>query len=272
MRILIVGASGQLGSELHVLFPDADCPTHDELDITNLESVNRYLVSHCKIPYDVCIHCAALINQNKIEHHHPEYVLKNFMIDDSDIVCNTINTNIIGTGYLSEFVAIGYIKKIVYISTEYIYKGNYGNYSEDDDVFPVNRYGWSKLAGEGIVRQLNENQYLIIRCAFSPKEWHRDVAFTDAYSSREPVNTIAKKISILIINNAYGVYNIGQKRKSIWKYATSISPNKKIEKMKMIEDISGVKRPQDSSLNTKKYKKFITNLKDSIDDNNSYSM
>ena len=57
MAVLITGGSGRLGKELRKNFPDALAPTHEELDITNIERVKQYV---SQFNFDMIIHCAAL--------------------------------------------------------------------------------------------------------------------------------------------------------------------------------------------------------------------
>ncbi len=44
--------------------------------------------------------------------------------------------------------------RFVYISTDGVYVGTKGNYSEEDETAPYNIYGWTKLGGELVVRAL----------------------------------------------------------------------------------------------------------------------
>ncbi len=41
---------------------------------------------------------------------------------------------------------------MVQVSTDYVFDGEKGNYSENDETRPVNKYGESKLQGENSVR------------------------------------------------------------------------------------------------------------------------
>ena len=76
-----------------------------------------------------------------------------------------IEVNIIGTAVIAELCS-RYKIKLVYISTDYVFRGDKGNYKEDDLVFPMNKYAWSKLAGECAV---HVDDYLIIRTSFGEK-------------------------------------------------------------------------------------------------------
>ena len=57
--------------------------------------------------------------------------------------------------------------RFIYISTDYVFDGNKGNYSENDKPNPRSTYGKSKLSAENIVKTLNN--YLIIRTSFFSK-------------------------------------------------------------------------------------------------------
>ena len=62
-----------------------------------------------------------------------------------------LDVNIVGTANLVRACMERNIK-ILYISTDYVFKGDRGMYKEDDPVFPANKYAWSKLGGECAVR------------------------------------------------------------------------------------------------------------------------
>jgi dTDP-4-dehydrorhamnose reductase len=233
MRVLLIGGSGVLGTELRRHFVFADAPSHNELDICNIKSIIPYV----RKKYDKIILVAGDKNQGVIE------------LDSR----NALKTNIQGTSNVVEALQLNNsTTQLVYISTSYVYKGNKRYHREDEGVFPCNKYAWSKLGGECAVRMLNEKQHLIIRCEFSKAPWHNKYAFTDQYTSREEIRTIAYKIWRLLIKDAFGTYNIGGKRKSVYQYAKSLMDEDEVIKCKM-KDFATVPLPHDSSLNTDKY-------------------
>jgi dTDP-4-dehydrorhamnose reductase len=146
--------------------------------------------------------------------------------------------------------------RLTYVSTGYVYKGDHAYHKEDDGLLPCNKYAWSKLSGECSVRMLNEDQYLIIRCEFSKAPWHRTHAFINQFTSREEVEITAHKICELIVKGATGTYNVGGDRKSVYKYAQSLSGGKKISEC-LMKDFATVPLPYDSSLYTGKYNRFM---------------
>ncbi len=52
--------------------------------------------------------------------------------------------------------------KLVFFSSDYVFDGNNGPYSEDDPTNPISYYGVTKLEGEKLIKQLVKD-YLIIR-------------------------------------------------------------------------------------------------------------
>jgi dTDP-4-dehydrorhamnose reductase len=243
MRLLLIGGSGLLGTEiqrqLKLLHPSVhvDAPTHKELDICNIKKIIPYV----QRKYDKIMLLAGEKNQNVIE-------------QDS---YRALRTNIQGIGNVVESLQISDSPtQLVYVSTGYVYKGDKQYHKEDDGVLPCNKYAWSKLGGECIVRMLDEKQYLVIRCEFSKAPWHRSHAFIDQYTSREEIVITTYKMCALLLKNATGTFNIGGKRQSVYQYARSLDQGKKISKCKM-KDFATVPLPYDSSLNTSKYNKFM---------------
>ena len=76
--------------------------------------------------------------------------------------------------------------KIIYISTDYVFPGTKGNYSETDLPSPANWYGYTKLAGEWEIR-LNSQNWCIIRTSFRPLKWSFPTAFTNVFTSADYV-------------------------------------------------------------------------------------
>lgn len=228
-KVIFTGGSGLLGTAMKKLRPDFLYPTHEEFDITNLEKIQKYITLH---PFDHIIHAAAFISPPKIELQPTK----------------AINVNIIGTSNLVMICAL-HQAKFTYISTDYVFQGNVGNYKETDAVNPVNKYAWSKLGGECAVR-LYDNS-LIIRTTFGPNIFPYDKAFIDQYTSRESVSVIANKINNILDKGLKGVIHIGGSKKTVYEYAKGLDPSKEIGKLS-IKDVPFVV-PVDTSLDTGRY-------------------
>src|SRR5580765_7982874 len=110
MRIVLTGGSGALGIELKKINPEILCPTHDSIDIQDYEKLYDYISDEKP---ELIIHAAAVTDNRVVEKNPVE----------------AINTNIIGTANIS-VICYELGIRLVYISSDYIYKGDRGNYKE----------------------------------------------------------------------------------------------------------------------------------------------
>lgn len=146
MRIAIIGANGQLGTDLVRVFGEdpsfeAIPLTHKDLDVTVPETLKGLK----ELKPDVIINTAAYVRVDDAE-LYPE---KAFAVN----AVGALNVARIA----SEIGAIN-----VYISTDYVFDGTKGEpYTEDDVPNPRNVYGASKLAGEILTRNYSSKHYII---------------------------------------------------------------------------------------------------------------
>lgn len=126
---LVTGANGQLGRELHLLLGDvAVYAGRDVLDIGDEEAVRAFFEAQS---FDFVINCAAYTAVDKAE--------EDFEAAD--------RINRLGPALLAK-----YGKRIVHISTDYVFDGTACRpYREDDAANPLSVYGSTKLAGERAV-------------------------------------------------------------------------------------------------------------------------
>jgi dTDP-4-dehydrorhamnose reductase len=237
-NILFTGGSGLLGAEMRKIYSDELFPTSIDLDITDVEEcfryMNRLMVRYPSIT--TIVHMAAFTSPPKID------------VDP----LRAVAVNIVGTSNIVS-VAILYGLRLIYMSTDYVFDGKKGNYTESDAVNPINKYSWSKLGGECAVRLCDK--HVIVRTSFGPDEFPYPGAPTDQYTSREKVSTIAKKIAKVVNSDFIGTINIGSERRTVYDYAKSVSPEKEIKEMS-IRDMKSA-TPEDTSLNTGLYKKLF---------------
>lgn len=230
VQMLLTGGSGLLGIELRKLGVEFDAPTRDELDITDAAAVSRYVASSSP---DVIIHAAAVTNNREIEANPSE----------------ALDTNIKGTTNLVQ-ACIGTRIRLVFLSTDYVYKGDHGNYMETDPVLPSNLYAWTKLAGEAAVCAVAN--HLIIRTSFGSPAFDYPAAFTDKWSSKEYVDVIAPELLEAARSPLTGIVNIGGARRTIYDYAVSRNPDvKKIERSN-----SRHESPADTSMSLDKWQSY----------------
>ena len=219
-KVLITGGTGQLGAELSVglknnydvINTSKQNSTNNftnnnfvKLDISKREDVKRILT---KYNPNIIINCGALTNVDECEKN------KNY----------ARQINVQGLANL-----ISYSKpntKIVQISTNYVFDGKEGAYSELDSTYPINYYGKTKLESENILRGSNR-EYLIIRTnvvySANFKKYNNFVSWvyknlknkseinvcTDQISNPTWTKTLIIAINQLLIFGAVGLYNFG---------------------------------------------------------------
>ena len=203
-KYLITGGSGKLGTHLKELL-SCETPTHQQFDITDPKKIRNYLNED----YKAIIHLAAISDQQYAANHQEESYI----------------VNVLGCRNLAK-IANEKNLKIIYISTDYVFPGTKGNYSETDLPSPANWYGYTKLAGEWEIR-LNSQIWCIIRTSFRPLKWSFPTAFTNVFTSADYVDVIAKEIFLCSKMNIEGIIHIGTQKKSF--YDLAIKMNKKIE-------------------------------------------
>lgn len=235
-RILYTGGGGLLGRELKRHLPRAHFPSRAEFDITSYDAMDAFVgalvAASPDAPLRTIVHGAAFTSPPKV---------------DQDPV-RALDANIVGTANVVR-LAQKYRLKVLYISTDYVFRGDRGNYSEADAVDPVNKYAWSKLGGECAVRM--HDDALIIRTSFGPNVFPYPKAFDDQFTSRESVGVFARKLVVILGSEVKGVLHVGGPRRSVYEYAQSLDPSKDIGRLS-IKDVSFAV-PVDTSLDTSKY-------------------
>jgi dTDP-4-dehydrorhamnose reductase len=235
--IVVTGGSGRFGKILKLANNQNKIffPLKKELDILNEKKISNYLL---KIKPDILIHLAGLSRPMK-EHY------KN--------INKSINLNIIGTANITK-VCNKYNIKLIYFSTNYVYPGVKGNYSEKDALLPVNNYAWSKLGGEACV-QLYKNS-LILRVCMTEKPFVHKKAFVNVKTSFIFHEYVAKILFKVI--NKKGILNIGGLPRYIYNFAKKDKSDVKKDYLKKHLDLG---MPINSSLNINKMKKIIKKSK-----------
>jgi len=242
-KILLTGATGNLGQAIvkSNILPGLLTPSRQVLDITRPDSIKNFFD---KNDIDAIIHCAAMARLKECE--------------ENPIDC--VNTNIIGTGNL----IMETLKKenktnakirFVHISTDGVYEGLGGNYSEKDETIPCNKYGWSKLGSECSVNLLSN--FCIIRTRFfDPENIKFEKSATDAYTSKITVNELAKSICLMLNNNFIGTINIGEKKISDFEAYKKYKQSIKSCKFEDILKETNFPLTKDASMNTNLWKKI----------------
>jgi dTDP-4-dehydrorhamnose reductase len=150
ISILVTGAKGQLGNELHrasenypgMQFHHTDI---EELDITDAQAVKAFLAQN---PVQFIVNCAAYTAVDRAE-EDPE---------------NAMQLNARAVAILAE-AAAGMNIQLMHISTDYVFSGeNNRPYKTDDPVNPQTVYGKTKLEGENALSRAGTG--IIIRTSW----------------------------------------------------------------------------------------------------------
>ena len=221
MKILIIGASGQLGNDLlrQLSSEDIVALSHLDIEITDITSVKQAL-----------------------EKHHPDSIINTaafHRVDDCEVEPDkAFSVNALGVRNVA--VATQQIQAtLMHISTDYIFGGEAEPrntpYTEFDTPIPPNIYGESKLAGEKFVRDFCQKYFIIrtsglfgvagssgkggnfvetmLRLAKERDELRvvNDQVFSPTYTK-----DLARKIAQLITTEYYGTFHITNRDTCSW--------------------------------------------------------
>lgn len=218
---MITGGKGLLASHLKEYFPDALFVDIEEMDLTNVDSIKD---AFKKYSPEVVLHLGAYTDVGKAEYEKRE--------------CYRVN--VFGTEQLAVRSP-----RFIYMSTEYVFDGEKGNYKENDVPAPVNFYSMTKLLGEYVATK--SPRYSIIRGLFKPSPYPHAAVPTDMWTSGDYVEIMAKKVAHAVKNEDTlpRVVHIGTGRKNLYQLALQ---TKKVQPTKRMS--IPVRLPRDTSLNT----------------------
>jgi dTDP-4-dehydrorhamnose reductase len=256
----ITGAGGLIGS--HIVRPAprewaVRALTRTGLDLTDFAAVRAAFERESP---QLIIHCAAL---------------------SSIAACNANpqlawRTNLEGTKNLADLAAN---IPLLLFSTDLVFDGRKGNYSESDTVNPLSLYGETKVAAEQVV--LANPKHLVIRTTLtagaSPRgdrsldeqlrlTWKRGETtrlFVDEFRSPIPAEVTARAVWDLIGKNGAGLFHLGGSdrisRFELGRVVAACSPqlNPRIEPIS-IRELSEARRPPDTSLNSEKIQRMLS--------------
>ncbi|MCB9953962.1 MAG: dTDP-4-dehydrorhamnose reductase [Planctomycetaceae bacterium] len=148
MQIAVLGAAGQLGTELCLQLGDRALPwTRADVDLTNPDSVRAALTSFT----GTCVINAAAYNKVDIAEEEPQVAYA---------------VNALGPRLLAQECADRDLA-LVHVSTDYVFgleADRTNPFTELDAPGPVSCYGQSKLAGEYFVRSICPRHFVVRTC------------------------------------------------------------------------------------------------------------
>jgi len=148
MRILIIGSSGLLGSDLVEQWADDEVipATSSDVDIRDVRLARQFIT---QVRPDWVVLAAAYTDVDGSERNREQ----------------AFAVNSEGTRNVAR-VAQELDRKLFYVSTDYVFDGkSHRPYEPDDPIHPLNVYGASKAAGENAVREESKH-WLIARTSW----------------------------------------------------------------------------------------------------------
>lgn len=191
-RVLIIGASGKVGLELTKEFKNSEFKNEFEifgtsnssksdkllsLDITNEKDLQDIFED---IKPNIVILSAALTYAEYCE-EQPELAKK-------------INVN--GTKNILDLCK-NFKCKLIFLSSDYVFDGKVGPYSESSSTNPLNVLGKTKVEAEKIIQEVND--HLIIRTA-----WVNDISKDSKSYALHVINSLTKNEKIMAPIDQFG--------------------------------------------------------------------
>ena len=215
MKIPICGTglSGLVGSRVTELLQDKysfnDLSLTTGVDITDYESLEKKIKED---PSEIIIHMAAKTDVDACE--------------DDKILGEEGTAWVVNVDATRNIVecAQNYGKKIIYISTDFVFDGTRDFYTEEDLPNPVNWYGVTKFEGERIITESNVS-YVILRLAYPyrasyekkqdflrrivdvSKKYQNITALSDHIFTPTFIDDLAWVIDFFIQKNLSGIYH-----------------------------------------------------------------
>lgn len=200
---IVTGSNGLLGKELRRQVgdnPHYRFTTRENLDILNSEMVKSFYTTH---PDSITVHLAAYTATKNAETEREK----------------CYQTNVVGTRNIALAA-----DKLLYVSSDHVFSGVTGNYSENDEPCPWNHYGWTKLAGEHEACRARECK--IVRCSFRPRPYPYRVAYGNVYTTAMWVDDMARKLlwCLEYYDSLPPVLHMGGIRQTYYEFAVENGP------------------------------------------------
>jgi dTDP-4-dehydrorhamnose reductase len=218
MTILLIGADGQLGSDLRVLLADDRIVPlfYPAFDITCPDDIRGVLAAAHP---DLVINTAAFHRVDECEDRVEEAFRVNaFAVRDLALACQEAGA------------------ALVHFSTDYVFDGRKnGPYVEEDAPGPLNAYAASKLAGEYFVRAACERHFIVRTSGLfglaGPKDKGRNFIDTmleladqgrlirvvnDQRVTPTSTEELAARVNDLIRTTGYGLFHLTNEGSCTW--------------------------------------------------------
>lgn len=269
MKYCVSGSSGQLGDAMRHMIGsgghdfvgiDVDSAGIDlAVDVTNTNQMESFFE---KTTFDWFIHAAAYTNVDACEEN--KLLAEKVNAESVDIIAK---------------LCAQHNRKLCLISTDYVFDGEIGNYSEDAPTNPLQHYGLTKLRGEDKLIRTGIEHIILRTSVLWSKTKHNFVTWVKTELSNgktiklaedqivcpTSTETLGNMILSLTSQNRFGLFN-----------ATGSTPHSRFEMGKIIQrkfDLGGeiipcsirdfdfaAARPQNSSLDVSKISQYVRSV------------
>jgi dTDP-4-dehydrorhamnose reductase len=268
MRIVVTGASGQLGA---YLLRDPGLADHHELipwmgrravDLTDADAVVRALAADDP---EVIIHAAAISSVAEVQRNP----------------ARGRAVNVEATQVLAAWCT-EHGRRLVFTSTDMVFDGERGGYREDDEPRPVLEYGRTKAAAEKAALEVPDSVVARISLLYGPsragrpsffddvidrlRAGERQAFFTDEYRTPLHYATAAKALLLLAESDARGIVHVaGRERLSrhelMLRAAGALGIDTRLLGANLRGDVPMIEpRPADLSLDTSRLAELLPDL------------
>lgn len=174
-NILITGITGMLGQSIYRKFLNQDnvnlfgISRQSNISLPGVQmfygdlSSSDFVKTISNISFSFIVHCSAEVNVNFCEVDHE----------------SAIKSNVTATSNVFSLLSA---EKYVYISTDSVFDGNEGNYTELSPVNPLNFYAETKFLGEQTVKQITNSCFILRTNIYGFNDPMRSSLFEWAYS------------------------------------------------------------------------------------------
>jgi len=266
MKILVLGGSGLVGDHFITNSKSNDFITTYRNNVTNFSNVISVKINLpqdwpkleeliLKEKPDIVLNSIAYSNSDFCETNREEtYTLHVKISEKITTICSKINS------------------KIVFLSTDYVFDGKKGNYTENDETNPINYYGHSKDLAEKITLKNKNNLVLrtamvyglsskvrFLRYVIENLRKNKEInAYDDIFNNATLLGDLTNGISKAIEFDANGIYHmVGSSCVSRFDFAKTVAKvfnfnENLIKPASIVSAKLKAKRPVNTCLNNSK--------------------
>lgn len=221
-RILIIGSNGMLGQRVVELFSKRE---NCELHLASAEE-KSFFAEYDYTKIDITVKKEV---KNLIEKFYPDFIINLAAYTNVD-KCETEkelswSVNVNAVEYMAKYAVVT-DSHLIHISSDYVFDGQDGPYTETDLPNPISYYGRTKLASENIIKKFNipsttiRTNVLFGNAKFGRPDFVKWVVnslqekqkiriVTDQFNNPTYLDDLASGIGEIVNLKKVGLYNLG---------------------------------------------------------------